>query len=275
MLNLLRYEIFSRRNAMILWGIALAAFGSMYVLVFPAIGEQAIEALGDLEIYAALGMDIGSFAGYIASVVVQIMPIILGVYMIMAATGTLGGEEENGTLELVVAMPLPRWQIVMMKAIALMVVSFVILLIVGLGNALSLELVRQTTTTVVDVTAGQLIVALLGAWPLMVATIMMSMFFAAVLPGRMMALAVMVVIYLASYLLRSISGMVNSLEGLKNLSLFNYVDSTSAVFTDGIQASNVAVLLGIGLVFFLLTLWAFQGRNITVGQWPWRRRVTA
>lgn len=260
---------------MILWGIALAAFGSMYVLVFPAIGEQAIEALGDLEIYAALGMDIGSFAGYIASVVVQIMPIILGVYMIMAATGTLGGEEENGTLELVVAMPLPRWQIVMMKAIALMVVSFIILLIVGLGNALSLELVRQTTTTVVDVTAGQLIVALLGAWPLMVATIMMSMFFAAVLPGRMMALAVMVVIYLASYLLRSISGMVNSLEGLKNLSLFNYVDSTSAVFTDGIHASNVAVLLGIGLVFFLLTLWAFQGRNITVGQWPWRRRVTA
>ena len=53
------------------------------------------------------------------------MPILLGVYMMTAATGTMGGEDDNGTLELVVAMPLPRWQIVMMKAIALIVVSFV------------------------------------------------------------------------------------------------------------------------------------------------------
>ena len=63
--------------------------------------------------------------------------------------------------------------------------------------------------------------------------------FSWVLPARrMLALAVMVVIYLASYLLRSISGMVNSLEGLKNLSLFNYVESTSAVFTDGIHGKQ-------------------------------------
>jgi hypothetical protein len=31
------------------------------------------------------------------------------------------------------------------------------------------------------------------------------------------------------------------------------------------------VLLGISLVLFVLAVWAFQRRNITVGAWPWQR----
>ena len=40
MLNLLRHEIQSRFGAIIGWGIGLIAFGSMYISIFPEVGEE-------------------------------------------------------------------------------------------------------------------------------------------------------------------------------------------------------------------------------------------
>ncbi|MCA9884016.1 MAG: ABC transporter permease subunit [Anaerolineae bacterium] len=273
MLNLLKHEILSRRWAIIGWGIALTMFGSMYIAVYPEFANE-MQGLAGIAIYRAMGMDIGSFAGFIASVAVQILPIIFGVYIIMAGTGTLAGEEENGTLELVIAMPLPRWKILVTKALALMIVAFLTLVITGAGCSLTLGMVKQTTEA--DVTLPQLFVALVGAWPLMVAILAMSMFFATVMPSRILAVTVMIAFYLVSYLLQSVAALVESLEGLKTLSIFNYFDSTTAVFEEGINFGDVAILLTIAVIFFGLALVFFEQRNITVGEWPWQRRhITA
>jgi len=269
MLNLLKHEVFSRRWAIIGWGIALTLFGSMYIAIYPEFASE-MQGLAGIAIYQAMGMDIASFAGFIASVAVQILPIIFGVYMIMAGTGTLAGEEENGTLELVMAMPLHRWKILAMKALGLMIVALLTLVIVGVGCSLTLGLVKQTTEA--DVTLPQLFVAMVGAWPLMVAILAMSMFFATVMPSRMLAVTVMIAFYLVSYLLQSIAALVESLEGIKALSIFNYFDSTTTVFEEGIKFGDVAVLLTIAVAFFGLALVFFEQRNITVGEWPWQRR---
>jgi ABC-2 type transport system permease protein len=268
MLNLLRYEILSRRTSVLGWGIGLGLLSSMYIVVYPQFID-VMSSIGNIGIYRLLGVDLASFAGYIASVVFQFFPIILGVYMIMAGTGTIAGEDDNGTLELVVAMPLPRWQIVTMKALALALISLIALIIIGAINALSLGLVLQTVEA--DVTPAQLFVAYLSAWPLMLAVMAMSLFLGAFLPNRKIALAVMVGFYLISYLLQSLSALIPDLEGLKTLSIFSYVNTSATIFTEGPQITDIAVLLVLALIFFLLAVWTFQSRNVTVGQWPWRR----
>ncbi len=268
MLNLFRYELSSRRMAIVGWGVGLAAVAAMYVAVYPEFAAE-MGNLAGIALYKALGIDLASFAGFIASVVVQIMPLILGVYVIIAGTGTLAGEEEAGTLEMVVATPMPRWQIVTTKFVALAIILFLILLITGAGAGLTLSYVSQTTE--VDATPAQLISALLAAWPLMVAFLAVALFVGTVSPNRRIASGIMALIYIGSYVINSIANLIESLAWLKTFSLFNYVNSTTSVFEEGASAGDVAVLLGVAVVFFGLALWFFQQRNITVGAWPWQR----
>lgn len=268
MFNLLKYELFSRRTSIVAWGIGLAMFASMYIAVYPSMADQ-MAGLAQIEFYKVLGIDMASFAGYIASVVVQVVPIILGVYVITISTGTLAGEEDNGTLELIVAMPLPRWQIVAMKSVALSIVLFFIVLIFGMGGSLTLSFIKSTIE--VDVTPSQLFVAMLGVYPVMLAFFSIGLFLGAFMPNRRLAVSAMTVFYISSFLTKSIAGFITSLESIRYVSLFSYVNTTSSVFTEGIDIGNVLVLLAVTAVFFGLAVFTFQGRNITVGQWPWQR----
>jgi len=117
MLSLLRHELFSRWGAVLGWGIGLGLYGVMYVAIYPEIGDQ-MSALADISIYQAMGIDVSSFEGYMASSLVGNMPNMLAIYGIMTSSATLAGEDDKGTLELNVTMPLKRWQSVTMKATA-------------------------------------------------------------------------------------------------------------------------------------------------------------
>jgi ABC-2 type transport system permease protein len=268
MINLLAHELQSRWGAVLGWGIGLTLFGAMYIAIFPEAGEQ-MAALADLSIYQAMGVDLGSFEGFLASSVVQFIPILLGIYAIITSTESLAGEEDSGTLEMVLAMPLYRWQIVTVKAVAISAASFLILLIAGLADALVLNAIK--TSVEVDVTAGQLISAILNGWPITVAVIMIGMFCGAYLPSRRIAALATTVIFIASYFGETLAGFVESLDAMKTFSLFYYFDSSVTIFTDGAQAGDAGLLLAVAAVFFLLTLLSFQRRNVTVGAWPWQR----
>ena len=55
-------------------------------------------------------------------------------FVVINGTGTLAGEEEDGRLEMIVTLPLPRWQIVTSKALAFSFTAFLILVIVSLAS---------------------------------------------------------------------------------------------------------------------------------------------
>ena len=134
MLRLLLQELRFRRNAIIGWGIGLSLLPAMYVSFYPQFADQLddMQAILDLDIYKAMGMSFGTFEDWMASTVINIVPIILAIYAIIDGTGTLAGEEDNGRLELIVALPISRWQIVAVKAIAHGIALFLITLTVNI-----------------------------------------------------------------------------------------------------------------------------------------------
>ena len=263
MLNLLKYELFSRRKAILGWGLGLGLYGAMYI----AVGDQ-YAALADISIYRAMGIDLGSLEGVLASSMVGFLPIFLGIYAIITSTETLAGEEDSGTLELIVAMPLPRWRIVTAKAVAISVAALLILASAGAVHALALNAIEASVE--IDVTSGQLFMAALSAWPLTLVILMLGLFLGAFLPNRRAAALVTTVLFIASYLGETLTGLVQSLEVFRPLSLFYYFDSSTELFTNGVQARDLAVLFGLAALFFVLALLSFQRRDITVGAWPWQ-----
>ena len=268
MFNLIIHEIRSRWRAIVGWGISLILFGAVYISIFPGLFEQ-LKSLKDLSIYRIVGMQLGSIEGYMASVVLVYIPILLGIYCIIASTSTLSGEEDNGTLELIVAMPLNRWQILTAKAIALSVVALFIMIIASIGNALILAAIIISNP--INVTPFGLFTALMSSLPLVLGFIMIGLFLGAILPNRRLSATVMTIYFVASFFVENIAGMVKSLEPIKYFSLFNYYNTTETIFTEGAQLSDILILLGIAAVFFILALICFNRRNITVGAWPWQR----
>lgn len=270
MLNLLKHELRSRWGAILGWSIGLICFGGMYTSFYPEVGEQ-MASLSDISLYQAMGVEVGSFEGYIASTVVLFIPILLGIYVIINSTQTLAGEEDSGTLELVLAMPLHRWQIVSVKALALALSCLAILVLAGLGNALALQAIKAMVAVDVNVSPAELLIAVLNGWPITLAFAMLGLFLGAFLPNRRTAALALTVIFIASYFAENLAALVESMKVVKPFSLFTYFDSTTTVFSEGVQAGDVALLLGVALVFFLLALLAFQRRNVTVGAWFWQR----
>jgi ABC-2 type transport system permease protein len=268
MLNLLKHELLSRITATIGWSIGLILFGALYITVFPEVSDQ-MGNLSDLAIYQAMGVDLQSFAGFISSVVLQFLPLLLGIYAIITSTQTLAGEEDNGTLEMIVAMPIRRWQIVLVKAFAIAVIVFIILVIAGFGNAQVLKVIK--TTTEIDVTPTQLFAAVLNGWPITMAFSMIGLFLGAYLPHKRPAAAIATVIFVTSFFGRNLVDLVDSLENLKPFFLFTYLDTTPTIFKEGVNPADLWTLLGVAVVFLLLAILAFQRRNITVHAWPWQR----
>jgi len=268
MFNLLIHEIRSRWRAILGWGFGLILFGAVYISIFPGLFEQ-LQSLRNLSVYKLVGMRLGSVEGYMASVVLVYIPILLGIYCIIASTSTLAGEEDNGTLELIVAMPLSRGQVLSAKAIALSVVALFIMIIASIGNAFILAVIKINNP--INVTPFGLFSALMSSLPLALGLIMIGFFLGAILPNRRLSATVLTIFFIASFFVENIAGMVKSLEPVRYFSLFNYYNTTETIFTDGARLSDILILLVAAAVFYVLGLICFQRRNITVGTWPWQR----
>ena len=273
MLNLLLFELRSRWRAMLGWTIGLVAFGALYTGIFPEMSDE-MASLADLSVYQVMGISMGTFKEYIGSVVLLFMPILLGVYAIITSTKALAGEEDAGTLELLMAKPINRWQIVCAKTLAIGASIFVVLLFSGFGHAAVLAAVNASFET--NLAPMQLFVANLNSWFIIMAFAMISLFLGAVLPSRRLASMTATVILIVSYFGENIGSMVDSMKWMRPWSLFTYYDTSASIFDHGMEAGDMLVTLGTAVVFFLLALVAFQTRNVTVGAWPWtRNRVPA
>jgi len=268
MIRLLVQELKFRRGAILGWGLGLCFFPLMYIGIYPSVAEE-MAGLADLEIYQAMGMNLGTFADWVASILVIFLPLVAAIYAIINGTGTLAGEEEDGRLEMLVTLPLPRWQILTAKALAFSISSAVIYLIVSLVSWGVFKAIKDQIET--SLTGQDLFLGVMAGWPLVFAMGMLAMFLAAFCSRRRIASMIAAAILVVSYFGSNLAGSTPVLEPFEPFFLFTYLDSSGSAITTGQAAEDVLVLLGIGLVSFILAVIFFQRRKLTVGAWPWQR----
>jgi len=133
MFRVLLQELRFRRNGIIGWGLGTSLLPVIYIGLYPQIESQmdAFKEILELPFYQAMGMSLVDLESYIASTVILIVPIIISVYAIINATGTLAGEEDDGKLEIIVTLPIHRWKIVATKAAAVGIALFLVLFVVS------------------------------------------------------------------------------------------------------------------------------------------------
>lgn len=268
MLRLLWQELLFRRSAIIGWSLGLCFFPLVYIAIYPSVADQ-MAGFADLEIYQAMGMSLGTFPDWVGSILIIFMPLVAAIYGIINGTGTLAGEEEDGRLEMIVTLPLPRWQIVTAKAIAFAVSSFIMFVVVSVVSMLVLQAIQSQIET--EMVGMDMFRTVLMAWPLAFAVGMLSMFLAAFCANRRFASMIAAAVLVVGYFGSNLAASTTALEPFEPFFLFTYLDASGTAVMEGQAAGDMFVLLGIGLVSFALALFFFQRRDLTVGLWPWQR----
>lgn len=268
MVRLIWQEMKFRRNAIIGWSLGLCFFPIVYIGIYPSVASE-MAGLADLEFYRALGMNLGTFPDWVGSILIAFMPVIASIFAIINGTGTLAGEEEDGRLEMVVTLPLHRWQIVTAKAIALILSTLIMFLVVSVVSMIVFQNIESQVET--EIAASDLFRTVMSSWVLVFAVGMLGMFLSAFAPSRRLAGMISAVIIVVSFFGNNLSNSTTALEPYEPFFLFTYLDSSAEAVTNGQAAGDMAVLAGIGLVSFALALYFFQQRNLTVGAWPWQR----
>ncbi len=242
------------------FGMALAVMSSTAVFLWPSVRDTLQNFTLPAAVQAFLGTDlsIASAAGYLSARYFGWVDILLIVYAVIQGTGAIAGEESGGTMDLLLAQPIARRDIVLQKVVATIIGSGAIIAIGWLGFALSLAFVR------IDVSLADTAIASANMLPITLLFFALSLWAGAVAPSRGVASGMTIGLATAAYFISTLANGVDSLRGLRYTTPFYYYGS-GASLVHGIQWCHVALLLGIAAALVALTVRTFERRDVSAG----------
>jgi ABC-2 type transport system permease protein len=265
-LDVFRRELADHRRSLIGCAVGAVLLGSMYIFFYPTIKssgagvEQLLNAMpkGFRDAFIGAGVDYLSPSGYLGTELFSIIvPALLLVMGVLAGGRALAGEEQNGTIDLLLSTPIRRARLTVEKAggvlLPLFVVAaaiWVVIAVIGPSQGLSLSLGRLAVAV--------LAVALLGAGFGMLAFLVSSATGSAGLGGgSAAALAV------AMYALNIFGSLVPALTGFADaVSPFHW-DGGSGALANGVAWSGLLLLIACPIVLLGLSIAAYERRDLT------------
>jgi len=242
------------------YGAALMAMAALIVSIWPSY-RTSLEVI-DLPpaIEAFLGSDlwIGTAPGFLSAEYFSWIPILLLVFAVVQGTGAIAGEESSGTIDILLAQPLPRHQVVIWKAVATTLSMIAIAMLGFAGFAITVPV------TDIAVTVTDTFLASANLLPVALCFYALSLWLGAVAPTRAIAAGVAIAAVTAAYFANTIAAGVDALSWMKYASPFYYYGA-GLPLVDGINWPHAGLLLAVAAVFFALTLRTFAARDVTVG----------
>jgi ABC-2 type transport system permease protein len=196
------------------------------------------------------------------------VPLILSVWAILAGARMLRGEEERGTLDVILATPQPRTRVILEKLLALVIALLLIALLIALGTIAG-EARTDTQVNVARALLTALNVSLLAfffaAVALLISQFTTSRGAAAGLAGGLMILAVL------------LDGTGRTVSGawVQYLSPFYYYNLNRPLIPSFNDAPAAALLLlGLSLLFAATSVVLFARRDSGRPAFAWQRNHT-
>lgn len=189
---------------------------------------------------------------------------ILMIWALGRGASALAGEMERGTMELLVAQPLPRWKLVTTHLLVDLVTIPGLVLFMFLGTWLGVELVPLKNA---DLSAYWR--ALILAIGLTFALAGMTYAISSLGRSRWRILAWTFGLVLAMSLLNLFGQLWDTLGPWRPLSIFYYYQPQYAILKDqwtlpvaGVQVPVLVVLFGVGALGYSFALWRFSRRDL-------------
>lgn len=252
-----------RWRGLLAWGLGIVGMAVIQLAVYPSVSRSAAAVQEFIDQYPevlkkAFGMeDYGSGPGFLSTEMFSMMvPLVLIAVAVGAAAAATAGEEERGTLDLLLALPVRRWDVVLAKTAAM------VLGVAAVGVLLFAAILLGSP--VVDLSVGT---SGLAAATLMCALLGLLFGGVALLVGAMtghrsVALGASVGLALAAFLLQVLAPMADWLEPWQKASPFQWAIGGRPL-TQGLDLGYAGLLLGLTVLLVGLAAVAFERRDIS------------
>ena len=264
-----RFPVFAqglrdRRRSLVWWSLGVAVYIAVIAAMWPSIRGAA--GLSDimsqlpqpiLDLMGASDYDISTGAGYVSGELFGFMiPIFILILTIGAGAAAIGGAEERGTLDLLLSHPISRRRVVMQSAalIAVEASTFGAVIVAVLTIANPLADLQIQFVHAFGAAFGVVLLGIALGW--------IALAVGAATGSRGLALAATGSAAAITYLLGSLSGLVDFLHNAKWISPFYYANDGSPL-SNGYTWWHALVLVGIGVVALALGVLRFERRNLS------------
>lgn len=250
-------------RATLAWAIGSAALAAFYLALYPALGDMGqMQALIDAmpaEIRAVFmqeGMDLGTPAGYLNMELFSfVLPLVVAGYGVAVGSAAIAGEEERGTLDLLLANPVPRWRIVVEKCLALVVGMVVVVVSMWIGLALT------AAALTIDLDVGRVASGLASGALLGIVFGALAMAIGALTGRRTLSLGIAMAILVVAWVINAMSSLVELLEAWRPFSPVYHYGGYDPL-TNGIDPAHAMVLVVTALAGFAISVVAFERRDV-------------
>jgi ABC-2 type transport system permease protein len=253
--------LFDQRRGLLGWSIGVAATAALFVLIYPMVRdmegievflEQYPEAFGELFNIAAVTTGPGFLNAEFFSL---LGPALFLIYGIGRGARAVAGEEEVGTLEVLLATPISRTRMLAEKALALLTGIAVLGLVLWATLVVTGPLVDLGLGVGRAAAASAALTLLGGEFGLLALAV------GAVTGRRGPAIAAAGAAAVASYLLFALGALVEELEPWQALSPFQHAMGTDPIL-NGLSGGYTVAIVAVGLVAVVVSSPLLERRDI-------------
>ena len=230
--------------------------------IWPSFKEQAAafsEILKNPVYQALLGqlgvMDMTTWKGIFYMYVGICMEWAIVIVAILIPARIVAGEVDKNTLDVTLSYPIPRWRYLLEKYMVYLaynlfypvfVAAFAVVGTNSLGESLDMMVLGH---------------AMMGFWLWLFALGALSLLCGTLFLESNRALAASGALIVTQYMMTRL-GDLGDLSFLKQYTIFNYLSTGTILQNAGMPMSEVAVVVGVGLVALAAALYVFQNREL-------------
>ena len=252
-----------QRKTFLWWSAGLSAINILTILLFPSIAdvpelddirETMPEAIARLFVGGIVNLT--SPEGYLNSqLFILAIPVIFLIFTIGRGSGAIAGEEERGTLDLLLSLPVRRSQVALEKFAAMVVATMALSLVSWLSMAaaalaidMKIDYVRLGEVTLSCALLG----LVFGA---------MAVAFGCAKGSRGISLGAASALAIAAYLINALAPLAEFLEPTQKFSPF-YLYMGADPLSSGLNLAHAGALAGLTAVFLGIGLVLFGRRDL-------------
>jgi ABC-2 type transport system permease protein len=251
---------------MLAWSGIVFLYALFVVYLYPIISESSLDMMAYINslpdaFKAAFGLEgqlteMLSLEAFASVEFFSFWPLLIGIYGIFVCVG-IAREMEQGTLDLLMAQPVPRYKVILAKFSVFIVSAFLIAVFSILGimaGAATVDTpVNLSSISLVFVEAFLLVLAL-GSVTLLCAAVFLRPRHALMVAGMFMGLS-----YILNFV---VPALPEAFEWLRNLSVFYHFQPADIATDVALNGLSVAIYVGVFVVCTGAALITFQRRDL-------------
>lgn len=259
--NVFAKWLWDARRSLAGWTVAIVVVGGIYAVFWPIIDDPELQKV--LENYPQAMLealnytDFASPEGYLSATVYGLLvALLLLVRAVSAGARLIAGDEESGTLDLVLAHPVSRSSVALQRFAAYAVSVLVILAVFWVAMVALLGPAQLD-----GVSPGDLAAMHVHAFAYALLFGALTFGVGAATGRRGLALVVGSAVGVLAYAARGLIPQVEGLEWVEQYSAFTWLTGSEPL-RNGIDAGHVGLMLGLSILMVGVGILLFQRRDV-------------